>query len=116
MSDKMTALVAHRFRTLGEPLRLKILQQLESGEKTVGELVENLDAGQPNISKHLGILSDAGLVARRRDGTRVLYAIGDPIVFRLCQLICRSETDRSRRTFEELSGETARQAARKVRK
>ena len=87
MSDKMMELVARRFRTLGEPFRLRLLQQLQQGEKTVGELVEALDAGQPNISKHLGILYDAGLVGRRREGNSMVYGISDPMVFALCDLV-----------------------------
>lgn len=110
MGDKMLALVARRFRTLGEPLRLRILQLLQRGELTVGELVDSLDGNQPNVSKHLAILHDAGLVSRRRDGTSVLYAISDPMVFRLCDLVCRSETKKSRRDFEELNAISTRKA------
>jgi DNA-binding transcriptional ArsR family regulator len=108
MSDKMMELVARRFRTLGEPVRLRLLQQLESGEKTVGELVEALDGNQPNVSKHLTVLYDAGLVSRRREGTSIFYAICDPMVFRLCELVCRSETRRSQREFEALRGKGRR--------
>ncbi len=108
MSDKMMALVARRFRTLGEPLRLRMLQQLELGEKTVGELVETLDANQPNVSKHLAILHDAGLISRRREGNSILYAISDPMVFRLCELVCRSEAKKSKREYEAWSGTAAR--------
>jgi DNA-binding transcriptional ArsR family regulator len=104
MSDTMMELVARRFRTLGEPFRLRILQQLEGGEKSVGELVETLDGNQPNVSKHLTILHDAGLVSRRREGTSILYSISDPMVFRLCELVCKSEAKKSRREFEALSG------------
>jgi len=107
MSDKMMELIARRFRTLGEPYRLRILQELETGEKTVGELVAELDGMQPNVSKHLQILYDAGLVSRRRAGTSMLYAISDPMVFKLCELVCRSETQKSRREFEALSGQAA---------
>jgi DNA-binding transcriptional ArsR family regulator len=102
MSDKMMELVARRFRTLGEPLRLRLLQELESGEKTVGELVEGLDGNQPNVSKHLQILHEAGLVGRRRVGTSIVYSISDPMVFRLCELVCRSAAEKSKRDFEEL--------------
>ena len=108
MSDKMMDLVARRFRTLGEPFRLRLLEQLQQGEKSVGELAEALDGNQPNVSKHLGILRDAGLVSRRREGNSIVYAISDPMVFRLCDLVCRSESDRSRREFEALSTPTAR--------
>ncbi len=107
MSEKMLALVARRFRTLGEPFRLRILQQLETGEKTVNELVNALDGNQPNVSKHLQILFDAGLLSRRRQGTSIVYAISDAMVFKLCALVCKSEADRSKRMFKELHGHAA---------
>ncbi len=104
MSEKMLELVARRFRTLGEPYRLRILQELQAGEKSVGELVAALEGNQPNVSKHLQILSDAGLIGRRREGTSIFYAISDPMVFKLCALVCSSEAEKSRREFEELAG------------
>lgn len=104
MSEKMLDLVARRFRTLGEPYRLRILQELETGERSVGELVAALNGNQPNVSKHLQILSDAGLVGRRREGTSIFYAISDPIVFKLCALVCSSEAKKSRRELQELAG------------
>lgn len=102
MSDKMLDLVARRFRTLGEPYRLRILQQLEQGERSVSDLVNALEGNQPNVSKHLQVLYDAGLISRRREGTSILYAISDPMVFRLCALVCRSEAEKSRRDYEDL--------------
>ncbi len=110
MSDKMMDLVARRFRTLGEPYRLRILHELEGGERTVGELVSMLDGNQSNVSKHLQILFDAGLVSRRRDGTSILYAIGDPMVFKLCALVCRTAEERSRQELAELSGARAKRS------
>jgi DNA-binding transcriptional ArsR family regulator len=104
MTDKMMDLVAKRFRTLGEPFRLRILQELEMGEKTVGDLVEALDGNQPNVSKHLQVLYDAGLVGRRREGTSAFYMISDPMVFKLCELVCRGAVQKSKQEFEELSG------------
>ena len=104
MSGKMLDLVARRFHTLGEPYRLRILQVLETGEKSVGELVAELDGNQPNVSKHLQLLFDAGLIGRRREGTSIFYAISDPMVFKLCALVCTSEAEKSRRKFEELAG------------
>lgn len=89
---------------LGEPQRLRILQVLEEGEKTVGEIVEALEGNQPNISKHLQALNDAGLVARRREGTTVFYSIADPMVLKLCQLVCRSVSEEARQRLEELAG------------
>ncbi len=105
MSDKMLDLVARRFRTLGEPYRLRILQELEAGEKSVGELVAALEGNQPNISKHLQVLFDGGLIGRRREGTSIFYAISDPMVFKLCALVCSSEAEKSRRDYEALAGQ-----------
>ena len=89
MSDKMMDLVARRFRLLGEPVRLRLLEALEAGELTVNELVERTEASQSNVSKHLSMLYDGGLVGRRREGTSVVYFIADPMVLRLCALVCK---------------------------
>ena len=99
----MVELVALRFRMLGEPVRLRILQVLEGGEKSVGDVVERLDGNQPNISKHLQVLCQAGLVGRRRDGNSIYYSISDPVVFKLCELVCRSATEDARGKFEGLA-------------
>lgn len=88
--EKMIDLVARRFQVLGEPCRLRILQTLQGGAMTVNQIVGELDGNQPNISKHLQILFDAGLVGRERSGNTVLYCIADPVVFKLCELVCRS--------------------------
>jgi DNA-binding transcriptional ArsR family regulator len=88
--DKMIHLVARRFQVLGEPCRLRILQALQTRAKTVGEIVEELGGSQPNISKHLQVLYDAGVVGRERRGNNMLYSISDPVVFKLCDLVCRS--------------------------
>jgi ArsR family transcriptional regulator len=81
-------LVAARFRMLAEPMRLRLLNELRAGEKTVTELVEATEAGQANVSKHLGLLADAGMVARRKDGLNVFYFIADESLFELCDLVC----------------------------
>jgi DNA-binding transcriptional ArsR family regulator len=104
LSDKMLDLIARRFRMLGEPFRLRILQELQSGEKTVNELVDALEGNQPNVSKHLQLLHEAGLVGRRREGNSIFYAISDPMVFKLCDLVCRSEAQRTRQEFHHWSG------------
>ena len=87
---KMVELVARRFQVLGEPCRLRILQALQSKEMTVSQIVEALEGNQPNISKHLQILFDVGLVGRERSGNSVFYSISDPVVFKLCELVCQS--------------------------
>lgn len=82
--------VAERFRMMGDPLRLKLLNHLRSGERSVGELVEATGASQPNVSKHLSLLRHAGLVSRRQEGTSVYYAVTDPVIFNLCEIVCDS--------------------------
>jgi DNA-binding transcriptional ArsR family regulator len=80
--------VARLFDVLAEPTRLQILQALASGPKCVGELVDTLDAKQANISKQLGVLHQAGLVSRERDGLLVRYGVSEPMIFELCSLVC----------------------------
>lgn len=82
--------VAMRFRALAEPIRLRILQQLQQGERSVNEMTQTLGAGQSNTSRHLQALFDAGLVSRRREGNTVYYGIADPMIFELCHLVCDS--------------------------
>src|SRR5579863_10269922 len=93
LTDDMLELVARRFRLLGEPVRLRLLERLESGERTVNELASDLQGNQANISRHLSALFDGGLLSRRREGNNVYYAIGDPVVFELCDLVCTSTTE-----------------------
>jgi DNA-binding transcriptional ArsR family regulator len=65
------------------------------------ELVEALEGKQPNISKHLALLHNVGLMVRRRNRTSVLYCINDPVVLKLCDLVCRNKADHSQRDFAE---------------
>ena len=81
-------LVAARFRMLAEPMRLRLLNELRDGEKTVTTLVEATGAGQANVSKHLSLLADAGMVGRRKEGLNVYYFIVDESLFELCDLVC----------------------------
>lgn len=86
--DPLLDLIAARFRLLSEPLRLKLLAVLANGERSVGELATLTGAGQPNVSKHLAILAQGGLVQRRKLGTTTLYAIADATTFSLCDAVC----------------------------
>ncbi|MFZ0732439.1 MAG: metalloregulator ArsR/SmtB family transcription factor [Candidatus Sulfotelmatobacter sp.] len=101
--ERMIEVVARRFHVLGEPYRLRILQQLQPGPKTVGQIVCCLDGNQPNVSRHLQILFDAGLVGRERAGNSIYYSIADPMVFELCDLVCRSTAQRAARVQRLLS-------------
>ena len=88
LPEPLVDLVAARFRVLGEPMRIKLLDRLREGEASVGELQGALGASQQNLSKHLGILHGAGMVSRTKQGNRTVYAISDPDVFELCDQVC----------------------------
>jgi DNA-binding transcriptional ArsR family regulator len=90
LPDDLAELIARRFRAIGEPMRVRLLDRLRDGELSVNELAEQLGAGQQNVSKHLAVLADAGVVARRKDGIRVYYRIVDEGVFTLCEQVCGS--------------------------
>jgi DNA-binding transcriptional ArsR family regulator len=88
LPDDLVELVAQRFRVLGEPMRIKLLDALREGPATVGELQQATSASQQNVSKHLGVLLGAGLVGRAKDGNFVRYSIADEGVFQLCEQVC----------------------------
>jgi DNA-binding transcriptional ArsR family regulator len=88
LPEPLIELVAQRFRVLGEPMRIKLLDRLRQGDATVGELQEALGASQQNVSKHLGVLHAAGMVSRTKVGNHTRYAISDPSVFELCDQVC----------------------------
>ncbi len=90
LPEPLIELVAQRFRVLGEPMRIKLLERLREGDATVGELRHALGATQQNVSKHLGVLHAAGMVARAKDGNHARYSISDPSVFELCDQVCGS--------------------------
>ena len=75
---------------LAEPTRIRLLDRLREGEASVQELTEALATSQQNVSKHLGVLAQAGMVDRRKDGNVVWYRIADESVFALCEQVCGS--------------------------
>lgn len=90
LPDELAELIARRFRVLGEPMRIRLLDRLREREATVNELADVLASSQQNVSKHLGVLADAGIVGRRKQGTFVYYRIADETVFALCEQVCGS--------------------------
>lgn len=88
LPDDLVELIARRFRTIGEPMRIKLLDQLRGGEATVSELAAVLDASQQNVSKHLSLMSDAGILGRRKSGNHVYYRIVDESVLTMCEHVC----------------------------
>lgn len=82
---------------LGDTSRLNILKALMAREMNVTEITEATKLSQANVSKHLRLLANAGLVRRQKCGLNVFYAIKDPVVERICDLVCRTilkETER----------------------
>jgi ArsR family transcriptional regulator len=90
-------MIAGRFRALSEPVRLRLLNLLMGGEMTVGALVEATGSSQANVSKHLAVLREAGMIAIRKEGTASVCGIADPVVHELCELMCS-------RLREEMAG------------
>ena len=100
--DEFLDLMADKFRMLADSSRLAILRSLMGGERNVTQVVEETGRNQANVSKHLKMLSEAGLVARRKEGLQVFYKLDDPLVERLCKLVCET-------IVEEAQEEMARQ-------
>ena len=90
LPDLLVDLIAQRFRVLGEPSRIRLLDALRGGPATVTELQAATGASQQNVSKHLGLLVDAGMVRRDREGTRAWFSIADEGLFDLCEQVCGS--------------------------
>jgi len=88
MSPETVGLVAERFKALGEPARLRILQSLRDGERTVTALGTQTGLNQANLSRHLQVLSATGFVKRRKEGLFVYYALADAHVLKMCELMC----------------------------
>ncbi len=87
-SPQALAPVAEFFKVLSEVSRLQVLCCLKSGSKNVTEIIEATGLGQANVSKHLKVLTQAGMVTRQPQGITVFYEIADPIIFDLCEIVC----------------------------
>ena len=90
LPDHLVELIAERFRALSEPTRIKLLDRLREGEANVLELSELIGTTPQNVSKHLGALQRAGIVARRKQGNFAYYRTIDEGVFLLCEAVCGS--------------------------
>lgn len=103
LSETALRMIADRFKVLAEPMRLKILHALWDEERPVIDIIALTGALQANVSKHLGLLQQAGLVSRRKDGLNVYYRIADETVFDLCEVVCNSLHDRLSMQIDELT-------------
>ncbi len=103
LSPELIDLVADRFRALAEPARILVLQELQAGERTVGELADATGLSTANISKHLQLLHSAGFVDRRKEGLYVYYCLADADVVQLCEIMCGRLDAESRKREQLLS-------------
>ena len=103
-------LVSGRFRALADPLRLRLLQVLARGPRNVTDLTGLTSASQPNVSKQLRVLQQAGFVGRRAERNNAYWFIADPSVFELCDLVCAGLQARFTSQARLLSGAGRRKA------
>ena len=103
MTDAQIDEVARLFGILSDSSRLKLLRVLMRGPLTVSELINETGLKQGNVSKHLGVLLHARFVAREREGNFARYAIADPRLFQLCDLMCMRIEDDARKRVKELT-------------
>lgn len=110
MPEELVEVIARRMRVLSEPTRIRLLDHLRDGEQSVNELAAKIGAGQQNVSKHLGVMTEAGILARRKVGNHVYYRIVDDSALLLCEQVCGSVTQRLRTLTAAVSGETVQGA------
>ncbi len=103
----LVEMIAERFHLLAEPMRIRILDQLRDAPMGVGALSEALGTSQQNVSKHLGLLLRAGVLAREKQGTSARYRIDDPSVFDLCEQVCGGLQQRLERQWALIGQEIA---------
>lgn len=105
LSPTQLEAVARLFSVLAEPSRLALLQALQAGPLTVSELVDQCAMKQANVSKHLGVLHGHRLLNRERNGVSIQYQIADPMIFSLCDLVCRKMERDAKQATELFSAE-----------
>lgn len=94
LSPEALEMIAHRFRILSEPVRLRLINLVQDREMSVTELTMALQTSQPNVSKHLKILSDSGILRREQRANAVYYSVADRSIFTLCDVVCDSLGER----------------------
>jgi DNA-binding transcriptional ArsR family regulator len=103
--EEIIALVTERLRVLSDPNRLKILHLLQDGERCVTELVGLIGQSQVNISRQLGLLEKAGMVTRRKQGSKAYYSIKHQSILSICDLLCdflKEEFSHQKRLLKKL--------------
>lgn len=108
LNEKARERVAERFRALGEPMRLRILERLFRSPASVGEVLADVGGTQANVSKHLSILRSTGAVRRRRAGMRTVYSIADPTLEKICAIVCGAVEREARDDAEAIGAPASR--------
>ena len=106
LSPAQLVAVSRLFAALAEPSRLSLLHALQAGPLTVSELIEACGMKQANVSKHLAALAQGGLIKRHKVGTSIYYAVADPAVYTLCDVVCASVQQRIAEEAQALGFET----------
>lgn len=88
LPDEALQMIANYFAALADPMRIKIVQALLTGDRNVNWLVKVTGGLQPNVSRHLHKLTTAGLLSRRKQGTQAIFSVTDPFVSELCERVC----------------------------
>ena len=96
-------LKAEFFKALGHPLRIRVLELLSEGDRSVSDLLEDVTVEQPYLSQQLGVLRRAGFVVARREGPNVVYALADPRIAELLAVSRQMLIDMVTATRDELS-------------
>jgi DNA-binding transcriptional ArsR family regulator len=112
LSERTRELMAVRFRALGEPMRLKILERLFRSPASVGEILDSVGGTQANVSKHLAVLRTGRLVSGRKEGNRTVYSISDPALERLCSVVCEAVSRDARAEARAVAGAQNRRGRR----
>ena len=101
-SPQLLTEIAARFRALSDDSRLRLLLVLRDGEQNVRALTEQTGIAQASVSKHLGVLRQAGLVDSRREGPSVIYFVRDESIFQMCEIVCDGVRRRAQETHAAL--------------
>jgi DNA-binding transcriptional ArsR family regulator len=87
-SARVFKTAAELFGVLSTPIRLQVLNALCDGERSVSQMVDNIGCTQPNLSQHLNVLYRSGILAKRKEGTTVMYRVQSQKAMAICRSVC----------------------------
>jgi ArsR family transcriptional regulator len=116
MADTLRKLKAEILQALGHPTRIAIVEELQHGELSAGQIIERLKLEQANASQHLAVLRSRQVVARRKEGNQVFYSLRHPVfaeVLVLLRQACLAILDDSRQLLREIRQEEVRSSGQR---